>query len=179
MTCSRIQISPNMAQKLKKKTKQKQVIIKKVIKRPTNDASAANQGILAPKGEFVEGIGRRKTAVARVRVYAEAGDFIVNGKPVGEYFKNVTNSPVLFNRPFHVTETLGNWAVYVKVSGSGLASQLDAVVHGLARALVNKNEDYKLILRQNGLLTRDPRMKETRKIGMGGKARRKRQSPKR
>lgn len=168
----------NMAQKLKKKIKQKQVIVKKVVKKTVETKS--QPGIkFVPKSAFVEGVGRRKTAVARVRIYEESGDFIVNGKPAGEYFKNIANAPAHYNHPLQVTDTQGNWAITVQVNGSGINAQMDAVIHGIARALVLKSESYKAVLREKGLLTRDPRMKETRKVGMGGKARRQRQSPKR
>lgn len=168
-----------MAQKLKKKTKQKQVIVKKV--RPEVGNTQSGKGLkFVPKSQYVEGVGRRKTAVARVRIYEEKGDFLVNDKAVGEYFKNVLNAPVLYNAPLHATETLNQWAITVQVKGAGTRAQLDAVVHGLARALVKKNEEqYKTILKSQGFLTRDDRMKETRKVGMGGKARRQRQSPRR
>lgn len=169
-----------MAQKLKKKVKQKQVIVKKFVKKSFESHSNSQQAIkFVPKSSYVEGIGRRKTAVARVRVYEETGDFLVNGMSAGEYFKGVRNAPGLYNLPLQVTETQGNWAINVVVTGSGVRSQLEAVMHGLSRALVKKSEDYKPVLREKGFLTRDDRMKETRKIGMGGKARRKRQSPKR
>jgi small subunit ribosomal protein S9 len=168
-----------MAQKLKKKVKQKQVIVKRV--KPEVDAHHAGKTLQhVPKSRYVEGIGRRKTAVARVRIYEEKGDFLVNDKPVGEYFKLVMNAPILYNAPLHVTETLNQWAITVQVKGSGINAQLDAVVHGLSRALLKKNnEQYRPLLKVKGFLTRDDRMKETRKIGMGGKARRQRQSPRR
>ncbi|MEO8581301.1 MAG: 30S ribosomal protein S9 [Patescibacteria group bacterium] len=168
-----------MAQKLKKKIKQKQVIIKKVVKKTVDSKLAPNTMKFVPKSAYVEGIGRRKTAVARVRIYEESGDFLVNGMSAGEYFKGIHNAPGLYNLPLQLTDTQGNWAINVVVNGSGIRSQLDAVVHGVSRALLKKSADYRLILKPKGLLTRDDRMKETRKVGMGGKARRKRQSPKR
>lgn len=169
-----------MAQKLKKKTKQKQVIIKKVI-RPEHHTSSTNKRThFVSKATYVEGIGRRKTAVARVRIYEEKGDFLVNGKAVGEYFRSIPQSPQLYNKPLHVTENVGRWTISAEVKGSGISAQLDAVVHGLARAIAKKDEQsYRAVLKSEGLLTRDPRMKETRKVGMGGKARRQRQSPRR
>ena len=168
-----------MAQKLKKKTKQKQVIVKKT--RTETQAQQAGKGLkFVPKSRYVEGIGRRKTAVARVRIYEEKGDFLVNDKPVGEYFRTVLNAPVVYNAPLHATETQNQWAITVQVKGSGINAQLEAVVHGLARALSAKNPDqYHTALKTKGFLTRDDRMKETRKVGMGGKARRQRQSPRR
>lgn len=168
-----------MAQKLKKKTKQKQVIVKKTAQ-PAASSAQGKKPKFTPKSAYVEGIGRRKTAVARVRIYEESGDFMVNDMPAGQYFSGVLQAPTLYNKPFHITETLGNWAVTVQVYGSGINAQLDAVVHGIARALLKKDDtQYRSLLRQHGLLTRDDRMKESRKIGMGGKARRKRQSPRR
>lgn len=167
-----------MALKIKKKVKQKQVIVKKAVKK-TVEAKSVNANRFVPHSNFVEGIGRRKTAIARVRIYEESGDFLVNDKPVGEYFQGIHNAPSLYNLPLQVTDTQGNWAITVQVSGSGIKGQLEAVIHGLSRALVLKSEQYKAALKPKGFLTRDSRMKETRKVGMGGKARRQRQSPKR
>jgi small subunit ribosomal protein S9 len=167
-----------MALKIKKKVKQKQVIVKKAVKRAVETKVVAGNKFI-PHSNFVEGIGRRKTAIARVRIYEESGDFIVNDKPVGEYFKGIHNAPSLYNLPLQATDTQGNWAITVHVSGSGIRGQIDAVVHGLARALLKKSDQYRAMLKPKGFLTRDSRMKETRKVGMGGKARRKRQSPKR
>lgn len=170
-----------MAQKLKKKTKQKQTIIKKVVSPKKSQSTTQSKALsFVPKSSFVEGIGRRKTAIARVRIYEEKGDFLINDKPAGEYFSSVANAPYLYNGPLRDTETQGNWAITVKVTGSGIVAQLDAVIHGIARALVKKDDtQYRPLLKPKGYLTRDSRMKETRKIGMGGKARRQRQSPKR
>lgn len=132
-----------------------------------------------PQGEYFEGIGRRKTAIARVRIYRSAGDFIVNDQAVNHYFSDRSKAKEMIAQPFELTKTQGEFALTAKVIGSGKASQLDAIVHGLARALVKFNPEFKQFLKEDGLLTRDPRMKETRKPGKGGKARRKRQSPKR
>lgn len=172
-----------MARKLKKKNTTVQKVVKKVKKSVTRNAatSASSQALnfTIPNAEYIEAVGRRKVATARVRLYKKPGDFVVNDKVVGEYFSGISNAAILYNRPFHVTDTLGKYAVTVSVTGSGTRAQLDAVVHGLARALVKMNPDLRGLLKKDGLLTRDDRMKETRKIGMGGKARRQRQSPKR
>jgi small subunit ribosomal protein S9 len=104
---------------------------------------------------------------------------IVNGKAMGQFFASVINPEARFMEPFRVTNTMGKYAVSAKTTGSGVRSQLDAVVLGIARALVTIDGNFRKPLRDAGLLTRDPRMKETRKPNMGGKARRKRQSPKR
>ncbi|HAZ73507.1 30S ribosomal protein S9 [Patescibacteria group bacterium] len=124
-------------------------------------------------------MGRRKVASARVRIYEGQGDFVVNNLLVSEYFKNVRNAPAIYMKPFELTGTKGKFSVTVKISGSGLDAQLDALLNGVAKALVAFNPDFRTFLKPAGLLTRDDRMKETRKMGMGGKARRKRQSPKR
>lgn len=164
----------------KKKTKPKK-INKKIIstKRVSKTARAVSANLAYPTGEYIEAVGRRKTATARVRLYGSKGDFIVNDKVVGQYFANVINAPKIYNKPFELTKTTKKFAVTVKVSGSGIHGQIGAVKHGLARALVKFNPEFRSLLKVEGLLTRDDRMKETRKIGMGGKARRKRQSPKR
>jgi small subunit ribosomal protein S9 len=104
---------------------------------------------------------------------------VVNDQAVGAYFGGTRNASSIYQQPFELTGTKGRFAVTVKVSGSGMSAQLGAVVHGLARALVKFNPEFKTFLKAEGLLTRDDRMKETRKMGMGGKARRARQSPKR
>lgn len=172
-----------MAVKLQKKNTKVQKIIKKakpVASSNVSDRKQADKAVIAlPNAEYIEAVGRRKTATARVRIYKAPGDFVVNNIAAGQYFGNIIKAPALYNLPFEITETKGNFAASVIVSGSGINSQLGAVVHGLARALSAMNESYRPLLKEAGLLTRDDRMKETRKIGMGGKARRQRQSPKR
>lgn len=173
-----------MAIKLKKKNTKVKKVIKKVRKSSSSavkaDKKTANGKTLKfPKGKYTEGIGRRKVATARVRIYESSGDFIVNDQLVSDYFSNVRNAPKIYNRPFIVTDTLGKYSVTVKVSGSGIKAQIGAVIHGLSRALIKATPEIKPLLKAEGLLTRDDRMKESRKMGRGGKARRKRQSPKR
>ena len=172
----------NMAIKMRKKAK---VTIKKVIKKPTVKSSKADtskktlKDFTFPKTTYIDTVGRRKVATSRVRIYEGKGDFVVNNLLVGEYFSGIKNAAALFNKPFDLTGTKGKFAVSVVVKGSGINSQMGAMLHGLARALVEYNPEFKIFLKAAGLMTRDDRMKETRKIGMGGKARRKRQSPKR
>lgn len=171
-----------MARKLTKKNTKIQKVVKKVKATPAvahNRAAAADVVINMPQGEYIEAVGRRKTATARVRIYKTAGDFIVNNKAAGQYFANVVNSHVRYTEPFNLTETRGNYAVSAVVKGSGVSAQLGALIHGISRALVKMDENHRSPLKAAGFLTRDDRMKETRKIGTGGKARRKRQSPKR
>lgn len=169
-----------MALKLGKKNNK----VQKVVKKATPIVKSAHRGSAAvsvtlPTGQYTEGVGRRKVATARVRIYEGAGDFVVNGRIVGQYFATVPNATLKYIKPFEVTGTKGKFAVSAHVSGSGPAAQLDAVVHGLSRALLKYNGEFRSLLKQADLLSRDDRMKETRKIGMGGKARRRRQSPKR
>lgn len=128
--------------------------------------------------EFVYAVGRRRTASVRVRLFQGKGQHLVNNLPIGQYFPGSV-AQKLWNRPFQLTQTEGKYFVTVRVVGGGKKGQLDAVVHGIARALAKVNEDYKSALRKAGLLTRDPRMRERRKVGTGGKARREKQSPKR
>lgn len=171
-----------MANKLKKKSSV-QKVVKKQRPQQTVMAEKATRGaqpqVAMPQGEYVSAVGRRKTATARVRVYKQAGDFVVNGKIVGDYFKNIPNAPTLYTLPFVTSDTQGKYAVSVKVSGSGIRAQVDAVNHGVSRALIKLDPELRSVLKKKGLLSRDDRMKETRKIGTGGKARRTKQSPKR
>lgn len=142
---------------------------------------------------YIAVVGRRREAVARVRLYNlgkgeeaeifgakyKAGDTIVNGKTIGEYFRFHGYIPV-YKRIFDDTDTLGKFLISAKVEGGGITGQLDAFVHGVARALDKLDKEaYHAILREHGYLTRDPRTRERRKVGTGGKARRKKQSPKR
>ncbi len=128
--------------------------------------------------EYFSAVGRRKTAIARVRLWPGKQELVVNGKPISDYFKGATFKKIYLS-PFVITETVGQYTGSIKVIGSGLMGQAGALVHGLARTLVKIDEANKLPLRAKGLITRDPRMKETRKAGQGGRARAKKQSPKR
>jgi small subunit ribosomal protein S9 len=166
----------------KKISDQPQKIIKMARRQQPRQASQVESGPKheIPQGHFVEGVGRRKVATARVRIYKKKdGEFVVNDQLAKEYFSDVPNAIKIYTQPFELTGTAGKFAVTVKVKGSGINAQLGAIVHGLVRALVKSDESYKPLLKEEGLLTRDSRMKETRKPGRGGKARRKRQSPKR
>jgi len=131
------------------------------------------------KIDFKYAKGRRKTASARIRLYRGKGESTVNGKPIGEYFSGVINKD-LWARPFKIVDVSDKYYVTVKVEGGGLNGQLDAVVLGISRAFAKENrEKFRVPLKSLGLLTRDPRIRERRKVGTGGKARRKKQSPKR
>lgn len=129
--------------------------------------------------EYTFAVGRRRSAVARVRLYSGKGETVVNDKPIQNYFPGEV-ARRLWARPFQLTQTEGKYYATVKVVGGGKEGQLDAVIHGLARALNNLDrEKFRPVLKKHGLLTRDSRTRERRKVGTGGKARRKKQSPKR
>jgi small subunit ribosomal protein S9 len=171
-----------MALKLSKKNNKIQKVVKKqtVVRAQKQTATPiVASDVVMPTGKFVEATGRRKVASARVRLYEGGGDFVVNGKIAGNYFATINNAAARFNKPFDLTGTKGKFGVSVKVAGSGIMAQLEATMHGISRALVSYDPAFRPLLKPEGLLTRDDRMKETRKIGSGGKARRKRQSPKR
>lgn len=123
-------------------------------------------------------VGRRKEAVARVRISSGQGQVTINGKPIGEYFLGPTLQKI-YQRPLELTKTLGKYTISVKVEGGGQVSQLGAVIHGIARALAKVDPELRTILKKEGFLTRDPRAKERRKYGHAGKARAMKQSPKR
>jgi small subunit ribosomal protein S9 len=109
-------------------------------------------------------VGRRKTAVARTVLLEGTGKITINGKSAEEYVK----SPALFQsllQPLKVTDTLGSLDAKVTVAGGGFTGQVGAIKLSIARALVNRNEEFKSVLRQNGFMTRDPRMVERKKYG--------------
>ena len=127
----------------------------------------------------LQAVGRRKSAVARVRVFKGNAQMMINGKPIGEYFRGVVYQKQ-YQKPFELTKTLGQYTATVKVEGGGMTAQLEAVVHGLARALQQIDKDaLRPSLKKAGLLTRDPRVRERRKYGLAHAARAKKQSPKR
>ncbi len=115
---------------------------------------------------FFYGTGRRKTSVARVRLMAGEGEIVVNGRSLDEHFGNAIDQAELL-LPFRVTGTEGHFNAMVKVEGGGYQGQAGAIRHGIARALLQSDpEAFRLPLRQAGLLSRDPRMKERKKYGL-------------
>lgn len=132
-----------------------------------------------PATNHFQAVGRRREAVARVRLVKGQGQLTVNGKPISEYFTGLV-AQKLYQRPFELTKTLGELSGSVKVLGGGVHSQLEATIHGIARALQILDKDkHRGILKANSLLTRDPRSRERRKMGQAGRARAKKSSPKR
>ncbi len=131
------------------------------------------------KKDYVYAIGRRKTASARVRLFRGKGVNLVNGMEIEKYFSR-PNEREVWAKPFQVVEATDKYYITIKVAGGGKDGQVGAVAHGIARALAKANKDeFRLPLKKAGLLTRDPRERERRKVGTGGKARRAKQSPKR
>ena len=127
---------------------------------------------------YYNATGRRKTSTARVSLQVGKEGFTVNGKPIEQYFSGKVREQVYF-KPFKITNTLNRFAGSIKVVGGGQESQLEAVVHAISRALMKYDESLKSQLRKARLLTRDSRMKESRKYGNAQKARAKKSSPKR
>ncbi len=109
--------------------------------------------------------GRRKKSIARVRLLPGTGKYTVNGREMGEYLQRDTLLLVA-KQPFELTNTGDKYDVIVRVVGGGVSGQAGAICHGIARALVKASETYKKELKDAGLLTRDPRMKERKKYGL-------------
>ncbi|HBB76521.1 MAG: 30S ribosomal protein S9 [Candidatus Levybacteria bacterium RIFOXYA1_FULL_41_10] len=153
----------------------------------------AEEKITNKKGTkvYVSAVGRRREAVARVRLYAKLpdnlkfgevtlkkGDLVVNGRAIKEYFGGEV-ARARYELPFKITDSLNKFSATIRVHGGGTSSQLDAAVMGIARAFSELDASLRPLLKKQGLLTRDQRARERRKVGMGGKSRRKKQSPKR
>ena len=117
------------------------------------------------KKSYFYGTGRRKTAVAQVKLTAGNGAIIVDGMPYEERFPTLEHQRVIV-QPFITTESMDKYNAVIKVEGGGVAGQSGAIAHGISRALVRADERYKPILRQQGLLTRDARAKERKKPGL-------------
>ena len=114
---------------------------------------------------YFYGTGRRKKSVARVRVYPGNGQITINGKDVDEYF-GLETLKLIINQPFGATGTVGKFDIVANVNGGGISGQAGAIRHGVARALVTADENYRPALKAAGFLTRDPRMKERKKYGL-------------
>ncbi len=143
------------------------------------------------KRTYTHATGKRKNAIARVRLHvgsgdikwgevaAKKGDILINQKPISEYFPGKI-AQTIYEEPLRIVNVIGKYTFLIKVEGGGKAGQLSAVVHGISRALTKlDSEKNRKVLKKRGFLTRDSRVRERRKVGTGGKARRKKQSPKR
>ncbi len=117
---------------------------------------------MKPKGKYTEGIGRRKVASARVRIYSGKGNSTINGKVVDEYFGNISKIQSI-TKPLAVTSLEGQYYFTAIVKGGGMTGQIEAIQLGIARALYKAQPELKSILRTNDLITRDSRMVESKK----------------
>ena len=113
------------------------------------------------------GTGRRKKSVARVRLLPGKGNIVINGKSIDEYF-GLDTLKMIVRQPLVVTDTEGKFDVFVNVQGGGFTGQAGAIRHGLSRALLDADESFRALLKKEGFLTRDPRMKERKKYGLKG-----------
>ena len=114
---------------------------------------------------YFYGTGRRKKSVARVRIYPGSGEITINGRSIDEYF-GLETLKLIVNQPFGVTGTMGKFDIVANVTGGGISGQAGAIRHGVARALLTADAEYRPALKAAGLLTRDPRMKERKKYGL-------------
>ena len=119
---------------------------------------------MAEKTTFY-GTGRRKKSISRVRLVNGKGNITINGKNIDEYF-GVETLKVIVKQPLVATNTLDKYDVVAKVTGGGISGQAGAVRHGIARALLQANSEYRPTLKASGFLTRDARMKERKKYGL-------------
>ena len=111
--------------------------------------------------------GKRKCAIARVRLKAGSGQILVNGRKAEEYFPRLALQ-IMIKEPFEVTQTVGKFDCLADVSGGGIAGQANALRHGLARALAASDQNLRVVLRKGTLLTRDSRVRERKKYGQKG-----------
>ena len=116
---------------------------------------------------FFYGTGRRKKSVARVRVYAGTGKITINDRDIDDYF-GLETLKLIVRQPLALTETSEKYDVICRVAGGGVTGQAGAIRHGIARALLQSEDEVRPLLKKAGLLTRDPRMKERKKYGLKG-----------
>ncbi len=118
------------------------------------------------KASYFYGTGRRKSSVARVRVYKGTGKIIINDRPIDEYF-GLETLKLIVRQPLVLTETDGKFDIICRVAGGGVTGQAGAIRHGISRALLQYDtENLRPLLKKAGFLTRDPRMKERKKYGL-------------
>ena len=114
---------------------------------------------------YFYGTGRRKSSVARVRLYPGSGKITINNRDVDDYF-GLETLKLIINQPFGITNTVGKFDIVANVNGGGISGQAGAIRHGVARALLLADDTYRPLLTKAGFLTRDPRMKERKKYGL-------------
>ncbi len=153
-----------MVKEKEEKIKKKAPVKKKVIKE--KEEIVEEKIVEKDSSQYFEGVGRRKTSVARVRLYSKKNGLVfVNGKKIEDYFSTETLQKTVIS-PLDKMKSLDKFEIKVLVRGGGINSQAEAIRHGISRALVVFNEEYKKRLRKAGLLTRDSRMKERKKFGL-------------
>ena len=114
---------------------------------------------------YYYGTGRRKHSVARVRVYPGSGTITINGRSIDDYF-GLETLKLIVRQPLTLTDTIEKFDIVATVAGGGVTGQAGAIRHGIARALLQADPDYRQVLKRAGFLTRDPRMKERKKYGL-------------
>ena len=114
---------------------------------------------------YFYGTGRRKSSVARVRLYPGTGKITINNRDVDDYF-GLETLKLIINQPFGVTNTQGKFDIVANVNGGGISGQAGAIRHGVSRALLLADDTFRPLLKKSGFLTRDPRMKERKKYGL-------------
>ncbi|MGD8371220.1 MAG: 30S ribosomal protein S9 [Syntrophobacterales bacterium] len=111
--------------------------------------------------------GKRKTSIARVWLTPGEGNITINKRPIDDYLKRET-AKMIIRQPLELTETLGKYDIYVNVRGGGISGQAGAIKHGISKALLEVNPDFRPLLKKTGFLTRDSRVKERKKYGQPG-----------
>ena len=119
------------------------------------------------ESNYFYGTGRRKSSVARVRVYNGTGKITINDRDIDDYF-GLETLKLIINQPFGITNTFGKYDIVANVKGGGISGQAGAIRHGVSRALLLADESFRPLLKKSGFLTRDPRMKERKKYGLKG-----------
>ncbi len=114
---------------------------------------------------YFYGTGRRKSSIARVRLYPGSGKITINGRDIDDYF-GLETLKLVINQPFGVTNTVGKYDIVANVKGGGISGQAGAIRHGVSRALLLADDSYRTLLKKAGFLSRDPRMKERKKYGL-------------
>ena len=151
--------------KIKEKEPRKAKEAKKVTKKPIVK-KVEEPEVVAKQVKYLEGVGRRKTAVAQVRLIPQGEKtFLVNGKPIDTYFPAIELQQTA-KAALERMSCLDKFGISIKVRGGGFSAQAEAIRHGIARALVLFNPDFRKRLNKAGFLTRDPRMRERKKFGL-------------
>jgi len=132
---------------------------------PETEAIETKEVKKGPSGKYFYANGRRKTSVARVRLYKGDGSFLINDKVLDKFCQTKVLEEVI-KYPLKITGLAGKFTITVRVSGGGVNAQAEAIRHGISRALIKFDETLRHTIKQQGLLTRDPRVKERKKFGL-------------